>query len=111
LPSGTSYDVLPFYLPDPKTKETVTIIGVSSTNGQKTKFTPQQVNINIRNMFTNMAFPEIAEGYVYPPTGLNDELTKMVFGADPSMPERMNSFINGDISALDGKRVLLVLDK
>ena len=72
---------------------------------------PEQAEKNIRNLFKSMAIPGVAEGYLDPVDGSVDELEKMVWDADPSMQQSMTSAINGNISALNGKIVRLVLEK
>jgi hypothetical protein len=112
LPSGQTYDVFPFYLQDPNTKQIVTLIGYVPINGPSVKLAPQMANQNARNFFTSVAVPGVAEGYQYPGTGNDDELTKIIFNADSSMPGRIKDAIaNGNIAGLDKKSVLIVLLK
>ena len=115
LPSGQAYDLSPFYLQDPNTKETVTIIGYCPINGP-TAHRPlgtidKTIDKNIRNLIVSVAVPGIVEGYQFATTGIDDELAKIIFDADPSMPQRMKDFVNGNISALNGKPVLIELER
>ena len=75
------------------------------------KFTPEQVEQNGRDLFTSMAIPGIAEGYKDPNSGIEDELEKMVFDADPSMPQKIADFKSGNIASLNKQIVYIVLEK